>query len=380
MASEPYIQVFLPDEQKDITASVRSLRVEDHDRLVDEATIVLSDPDAIGASTSSENQSVQITMGWENEHAVLFDGVIRSPAAAATPGERRTTLIAHDRSYGFTIDRRTKVSHVGTLKEVISHVAFNYGFDDKNILPPEPQPKFDDRNNRLYQVDQTDWDFLQELAAKYNCVCFVEFNGDSRKPTDKGESHFYFIPVKTILEADRSGSLHYCQGMSQLIEFKPQKIASQAAALFTTTRVDRMTGEPVTSVAPPADPTPPASISAPHAEALAARGRSTVADGAVAAAAQVPDRNSQIPTTTAAGGASVSGDVDVGPERDPTRVLGLYATGVATGTVFLRAKSKVWVDGIGGWAEGDWYVKRAVHIYNRNGTHGQYRTEFVCTR
>ncbi len=381
MSQEAFLDVELVDEQRKITASVRSVRIEDHDRLVDEATITLSDPDALGSATLTENQHVRITMGWESQHAVLFEGFIRAPASAATSAERRATVVAHDLSFGMTIGGQTR-AHQGTLKEVVSTVVFNYGFDDDNIVPPDRSPTFDLENNRLNQTNQSDWDFVQDLAAQYKCVAFVEFNGDSRRPTPegKGRSKFYFLPLSRILEQPTAGTLRYCQGMSQLIDFKFQKIASQAAALVTPTRVDRMTGEVRTGTPPVPAPTPPPSLGSEHSDALAASGRSTVADSALTASASTPDRTNQIPTGTASGGPSDAELVDVGSELDPTRTLGLFGRGRAVGTVFLRAKSRVQIEGIPEWAAGAWYVKRAVHIYTREGASPRYATEFLVTR
>ncbi len=379
MSQEAYIDVELVDEQRNITASVQSLRIEDHDRLVDEATIVLSDPDALGSATLSENQKVRITMGWESEHAVLFEGMIRTPASAATSASRRTSIIAHDLSFGMTIDRQTR-PHEGTLKDVVGTVVFNYGFDDENIVTPDPSPTFDLTNNRLNQADTTDWDFVQRLADRYRCVAFVEFNGDSRRPTAEGRSRFYFMPLSRILEQPVAGTLRYCQGMSQLIDFRFQKIASQAAAMLTPSAVDRMTGEVRTGTPPTPTPTPPPSLDPSHAGALAAGGRSTVADSALTAAGSTPDRMSQMPTGTASGAPSDAESVDVGSQVDPTRTLGLFGRGRAVGTVYLRAKSRVHIEGIPDWAAGDWYVKRAVHIYTREGASPRYATEFLVTR
>src|SRR5690606_2256424 len=63
-------------------------------------------------------------------------------------------------------------------------------------------------------------------------------------------------------------------------------------------------------------------------------------------------------------------------QRDPTREHGWYGTGVAPGLPILRAKSKLALEGVGSWADGEWYVSQARHIV-RDGT---YHTQFVATR
>jgi hypothetical protein len=58
--------------------------------------------------------------------------------------------------------------------------------------------------------------------------------------------------------------------------------------------------------------------------------------------------------------------------------------GVATGTVKLRAKSLVTIQGVAPWAEGDWYVTKVNHVYTRerinNRTRSSYYTKFTATR
>src|SRR5207248_1575340 len=68
-------------------------------------------------------------------------------------------------------------------------------------------------------------------------------------------------------------------------------------------------------------------------------------------------------------------------QQDPTRALGFYGEGIARGTIHLRAKGKVTLEGVAGWAGGDWYVQRVNHIVERD-PHGMpaYRCRFAVTR
>jgi hypothetical protein len=66
--------------------------------------------------------------------------------------------------------------------------------------------------------------------------------------------------------------------------------------------------------------------------------------------------------------------------RDPTRVVGLYGRGKVTGTIMLRAKGKVEILGVAPWADGDWYVRKAIHKIILGDESGSYETEFEVTR
>jgi hypothetical protein len=48
---------------------------------------------------------------------------------------------------------------------------------------------------------------------------------------------------------------------------------------------------------------------------------------------------------------------------DQTRILGLLGKGRAVGSINLRAKGKVTVNGLAPWASGDWYVHKVVHMW-----------------
>src|SRR5262249_53878220 len=94
----PFMQVRL--QNMDITADVRSVNVEDHDRLTDEATIVLKSPSMTTAEVPREGQRVLIDLGWNCAHAVVFEGVVvRVQVQAGGDGRQQITLTAFDLSY-----------------------------------------------------------------------------------------------------------------------------------------------------------------------------------------------------------------------------------------------------------------------------------------
>jgi hypothetical protein len=74
-------------------------------------------------------------------------------------------------------------------------------------------------------------------------------------------------------------------------------------------------------------------------------------------------------------------------KQDPTRALGLVGRGIAVGSVNLRAKCKLSIEGIAPWAAGDWYVRRVNHRVTRGSgldehrqPKGTFHTRFVVTR
>ena len=55
---------------QDVSSFVREAEIEDDDRLIDKAVITFDD--RVGAFT--EGQTLTLELGWQNEHAVLFEG------------------------------------------------------------------------------------------------------------------------------------------------------------------------------------------------------------------------------------------------------------------------------------------------------------------
>ena len=70
-------------------------------------------------------------------------------------------------------------------------------------------------------------------------------------------------------------------------------------------------------------------------------------------------------------------------------MLGYAGRGECRGTIKLRAKGKVTIQGLPPWASGDWYVHRVNHIFtritalDRNRTpadRSTFQTKFCATR
>ena len=57
--------------------TVERVEVEDDDRLIDKATVVFDDVDGVAAATMREQLPVRIDIGWTNEKARVFEGIIQ---------------------------------------------------------------------------------------------------------------------------------------------------------------------------------------------------------------------------------------------------------------------------------------------------------------
>ncbi len=248
----PYLKVMWKRDHE-ITASVVSVDVEDHDRLVDKATIVLRDPH-VSAPNIDRNDELEVTLGWQGEHAVLFSGrVVDTPGSAPATGTPTVTLVAYDRSYAMHV-QHTDAHHEGRLSTIVQTVASRYGADV--VVAPativcDPDPQFTG-DPQLRQLNLTDLQFLQWLAWRYGHRAFVEYN--------EGANRFYFVSNHRLLQGDPMGVLQWCHGMRQLKEFSYGRVASRAVRQRVAAVPDPSTGDapPTTGqTPPPVDPAPP---------------------------------------------------------------------------------------------------------------------------
>lgn len=367
----------------DLAPTVESAEVEDHDRAIDRARVVFDDAEAKIAPILREQVRVQISMGWTSEKAMIFEGIVMSHKTEALGGgQQRVTMTAYDLSYLMKQGQpKILTFSSGTLSEALKAIVGNYAKDGitlgkdngKSNVVINPDPAFTTLVPLTKMQSQTDWDFIQKLARDYQSRAFVEVNNE--------QSQFYFVSETSLLKGDPMGTLHYCPGGggAKLIEFKYERVGSGATPASTVTVIDPKTGDPVTQKADPPPPEPPLQVE-PDADA-------ETAQAAQITAASKPEDSR--PKPVIAGEPSDPEKAARRTKQDPTRLLGFSGRGTAVGTVKLRAKGKVTIEGIAPWAEGDWYVHKVNHIFTRiivkdknlkNQDRSTYQTKFSATR
>ncbi|MBB6253154.1 hypothetical protein [Nitrospirillum iridis] len=347
--STPYATVKI--EGIDMKSQVESIDVEDHDRAIDRARVVFDSADSVAAITQ-EQSKVQISLGWSDQNALIFEGIVMAvKAEAAGTGQARVTLTAYDLSYKMKQNKtkdRTFIS--GKLSDALKAIVADYSDLVPGDILPNPDPVFSATNRWSKPMGQSDWDFIQDAALKWKARTFVEVNNNKSK--------FYFVAEQSLLKGDPMGMLHYCPGgIGPLIEFTYQRVGSGAAPQSTVTVVDPATGQPVTQAVTPPPGDPPLEVD-PKADASLAQ-----AAGAMAQAAGKPADSR--PKTTVGAQPSDPARAQQSIQQDPTRILGYSGQGLCRGTVMLRAKGKITIKGLPLWVEGDWYVHKVTHVYRR---------------
>ena len=357
----------------DITANVRSIEVEDNDRLIDKAVVVLNDPRGTAAEAPREGNTLLVDVGWGDSHAVLFEGEVTQVAnqdAGCDP--KQVTLTALDFSYRLRKRPFSATNHEGALSAILRSIVTRDAATGVAVgqIEPDPDPTFT-AEAPLRQSTQNDWDFIVELARRYNCRTFVEYNG--------GASTFYVIPVARLITGDPLGTLTAGGMAGRILRFGYDRTGSRAATREASSTHDPVTGDVASTPVPP-PPTEP-----PHTPGTVAtdRGGDTL-PSALSVAGEATDLpQSQRPEGRRTGLPSDPARAATEAVQDPTNTLGFTARGTCVGTVFLRAKGSVEVTGISGWGVGRWYVRKVKHVLRTNyggGMRPGYTDEFELTR
>lgn len=352
----PFLEVKF--DGKPVEVAVRAVTIEDNDRLVDEATLTFDDPGDKGAAFLAPDKTLTIDLGWDGEHAVLFEGlVVDRHSVAGADGKKSLTIVARDLSQKMGKNVNGEALKPALLESIVQQVAKrNNWTGDLAKITCDPNPQLTDTSDLTNQVNETDYQYLQRLAARYGARAFVEYND--------GKSRFYFVSNRSLLAAKALGRLEYCRGLNKLVEFKYSSVAARSARKYVANAVDPVSGEVKTAQgdaasAPPVSPTAAAAPAAPASP------------------------------TPAPGQPSDPGRAQRAVVTDPTQVLGLRGEGRAVGNIALRAKGKVEIVGLADWAEGDWYVSKAIHTWSDARTpddvkakrkRSSYETKFTATR
>jgi hypothetical protein len=359
------------DPFADLTPSLRSVEIEDNDRLADKATIVLGDPQGFTREGVRRGLQIVVDVGWQDEHTPIFHGKISTVGDSSSGSGSSMTVVAYDmsiimhhapgRSYG-----------PGTLEDVLRDVISYYSDLGIGELRLDSNPQFDERQTP--PASMTDLQYLQYLALKYRARAFVEYVPGADVT---GQSKFYFISERELASRTPEARLRCCGGFQELINFDFQRVATQQTPFRPATVMNPQTGEASTSDPGPRPPDPPPEPDPSRdaaADTLGTGGsaRSMAQVGSAGAANEA----AMVQQLRTAGLPSDPQLAELMSRPDPTTLLGLRGQGNVVGNVNLRAKSMVRISGITSYAAGNWYVRVARHKVQN----GNYTTEILVTR
>jgi len=369
-ARTPFFQVRL--EGEDITPWVSSVSVTEDDKQADSVTITIPDPRMVYSDGLFEGSITEVDMGYAeaDQHALMLRATItKIEQTYPENGVPTLTLKGEDKSILMGLQEKKKVWKDQTVTSVVGKVAQPYGFSRVDArLSPDPK-----LSKPLTQDGKTDLAFLQELAETYHAKCFVELD-------EQGNEVLYFLPERRIVTLRRPDKLvlRYRMGPdSNLTSFAPSFDASYIDRQKEVFDVDKK-GQTVKS---PDKPPPEVVIweldPARMAQASPAD-KDKVRKLYDRGAAQKRELQKKLAAKRTTVGKVVADQAELDSTSDAleARRQGMTATGSTFGNIWLRAKSKVFIEGVHERFNHEWYVSNVTH--KADGS--KYTTDFKCVR
>lgn len=364
--SEPYLSVTV--EGQEVTDLIERVEVEESDSQADLATLVFGNSDLVLTDVLNEGLAVEIDLGYSDEHAVVFRGIVTAMRAYfPLKGQPKIEVQSADKLILMSMRPQTKRWGNTTVSQIVTEVAMNYGLlPDQVTIDDDPMIE---ANRPRQQVEETDLAFLNRLAQDYGCKLFVEH--------PEGPDTINFISTKSLLQADPvEVNLTFNDNVEEFsVSF--DAFASELKERLVTT--DTLTGDRIEverDLVQNSDAqwTPDAGLIA-RLGAAAGRVAALLAKSAVKRASltdywRQPAREAGAPARSSADQSGASGD--------RARRMGQTGRGRSSGSVWLRPRKRVTIQGYGGRWSGDWYLATVRHELDM--VRRRYSSDFVCTR
>jgi phage protein D len=271
------------------------------------------------------------------------------------------------------LQEQNKVWRNTTITGIVREIGLVNGFDPAHVnaqLAPDPPVL-----RPLHQDGKTDLAFLQELAEEHHARCFVELD-------ELGQEVLHFIPERRAVTLRRPDQLllRYRSGPeSNLLSFSPAFDATDIDRRRALAGLDER-GNPVRSEK---RPEPPQADVVWALDPLATA-RANPVDLALintlytAGSRKKLELHSKLAAARVVVGAVAADQAEISDKDDSleSRRLGQSANGTTFGNIWLRAKTRVTIQGVASRFAGDWYVASATHRIDGGG----YRTDFKVVR
>jgi hypothetical protein len=364
--SPPFCAVRVEGEE--LTDLVVRLRVDESDARADRARILFGDSLLVLCDVLHEGQAIEIELGRADEHAVVFRGLATSVTATFPPaGAPTVELVAHDRLILLSMEARTRVWSNTSVSAIVKEVARDHQLQTGTVAPGDDASFA--QHTPLAQVAETDLALLERLGAAHDAKLFVEHG--------ERDDTLSFVSTATLAAAEPiEQSLAH---NSTLGDFRASFDAWAAEPAEAVVSTDPGTGDRVADrlallTDTGADWSPDATR---IARLGAGRDRVTRLLAASAGARSRVQQSRRVPPRLAGVPARASGDRS-GITGDRLRPRGQSGQGRAGGSIWLRPRARVRIQGYGGRWSGVWTlatVRHEVDLATR-----RYTTSFTCVR
>jgi uncharacterized protein len=358
-----------------LSDDLSSFTIEQKEGQPDSFAVDVNDPFKVFSHALREGMDVEVELGTDDDHAVVFRGrIYRVDGSFPTEQAPTLRLQAYDPSMRMGLRKRNRVWVDKALSEIVSTIASGYFTQTDVSLKGDPNFP----GNGIRQQEETDLAFLRRLAVTYGCVLYVTAEDTS--------DTFHFITQHDAMTRDPAVTVYY--GRSN-VDYRLQSFeASVDASQIELARV--LSGTVY-------DPGKPTELSTTKVEDVGKIDDPFFDENLAAFGADQPTKAAQLEKLLAAAGTSQSTlRDDLGAsvrEATPTftteaqqsviakiqfstSLRGMRASGSTVGIRKLVAQTSIAIGDVGGRFSGTWFLSQVRHILDGQG----YRTEFECRR
>lgn len=358
-----------------MSPDLTSLSIEEEGTRPDQLSISLSDPFKVFGHALQEGMEVEVELGTVEDHSIVFRGrFYKIEGEFPQDGVPKLRLLAYDRSMRMGLRKRNRAWSEKNLSAIVTEIAGDYF--NRLTVRPKGDPTF--TRNGVRQLEQTDLEFLRELATRNACEQFVVAD-------DMGDE-FYFLSQYEIMNTDPEITLYHGRtGVpNRLISFQASSDVSNIQLPRVFSGVDDESGEPtetatrtVEEVASTEDVFRDENLAEFRAsEPEKAARLANLITGAAATQQELLDELGEEEREPTMGFASQE-DLQVRVENQfSTSIHGMRGNGATVGNHRLRAQASVRIADVGGRFSDIWYVSQVRHSVSGLG----YQTEFQCQR
>lgn len=369
---EPFFEVKVEGEI--FSDLVESVVIEESDAQTDMATIVFDDSNLVLSDILHEGLTVELDVGRRVIHTVIFRGIITGIRANfVTDGEPKVEIQAMDSLIQLSFEPKTKRWWNKPISTIVLEIAGMNG-----LIPGIIQPTVDtliDESRPIHQIEETDLAFLLRLARDYDAKLSV-----AHFPIDT----LNFISTRTLVNSPPIPEL-------LMLSTNLREFTASFDAFATMSNKQVVTTDPITGsrVAIPPDPVLIAQDEVavleatwiPNSFRLLGLGLGAIRFAKLIAksAAKRTQLNNYWQDPPRVSGAASRLPVDMGETfGDWSRRLGQIGQGLVRGSILLRPRVNVLIEGCGGRWSGKWYLSEVEHRFDARQRN--YTCEFTCTR
>ena len=359
----------------DLSDDLSSLTVEQKEGQPDALTVDVSDPFKVLSHALQEGMGVEVELGTDDDHAVIFRGRIYKVDGTFPTSQTPTLKVqAYDPSMKMGLKKRNRIWADMALSDIVTTIASTYFTStDVSVMGDPSFP-----GNGLRQQEETDLAFLRRLAATYGCILYVT--------AEDADDTFHFIAQYAAMTMASAVTVYYGRSGvdNRLLSFQSSADAAQIELPRALAGIDQATGKPTeidATTLQDAGQTDDAffdenlsafSVAHPDkAAALAGLLSSAAASQAALRTELGTSVREATPTFTTEAQQSA-----MAQNQFSTSLRGMRASGSTVGIRQIVAQTNIDIGDVGGRFSGTWFLSQVRHILDGQG----YRTELECRR